>query len=129
MFPLFCSALRPYKWHATMLICHSGGTGRVAAGPAQIAISDAGALAAVVASASSLAASDCRNFEAVITNLNTSFIGPQRSAVVGPVSVAYRRFGPLRSSEKLQRPLVGNLALKRFAASTFHELYGRIALR
>lgn len=91
-------------------------TGVLANAPAPAAFTDAAALAAVVASADglaavisstgTLAADDCRNLNAVISGMDTSFIGPQRSAVVGPVNMAYRRFGPLRSSEKLQKSLV-----------------------
>ena len=77
-----------------------------AATPFAAAIASEDALAAVVASTNGLAADDCRNLNAVLANINTTFIGPERTVAVGPVSVAYRRFGPLRSSEKLQKPLV-----------------------
>ena len=92
------------------------GADALAGAPAPTALTDAAALAAtiatsdslaaIVSSTSGLAADDCRNLNAVLDNINTAFIGPQRTAVVGPVSVAYRSFGPLRSSERLQKPLV-----------------------
>jgi hypothetical protein len=60
----------------------------------------------VVSSADGLAANDCRNLGAVLGNMDTSFLGSMYTAVVGPVSIAYRRFGPLNSSQDAQPPLV-----------------------
>jgi hypothetical protein len=61
---------------------------------------------ATVASTHGLAADDCRNAGAVITGLDTAFLGRQHFATVGRVQVAYRRFGPLELSVPSQRPMV-----------------------
>ena len=60
----------------------------------------------VISSADGLAANDCRNLGAVLGNTDTSFLGSMHTAIVGPVSIAYRRFGPLKSSQDVQPPLV-----------------------
>lgn len=113
--PIIASTFR-HSGEAYNVIRSNDGADALAGAPAPAALTDVAALAAtvsssdglaaVVSSTSGLAADDCRNLNAVLDNINTAFIGPQRTAVVGPVSVAYRRFGPLRSSERLQKPLV-----------------------
>ena len=61
----------------------------------------------MVSSADGLAANDCRNLGAVLGNMDTSFLGGMHTAMVGPVSIAYRRFGPIGSLRDVQPPLVG----------------------
>ncbi len=73
---------------------------------------EASSLASLVTSTDDPAARDCKNYRAVAQNLNVRFLGPERSAAVGPVYVAYRRFGPLdllAPLTGLQRPLVRTL--------------------
>lgn len=70
---------------------------------------DANGLASLVTSTDDPAAKDCHNYRAVVQNIDVRFLGPERTAAVGPVSVAYRRFGPLELLAPitgLQRPLV-----------------------
>ena len=75
------------------------------------AVDEADSLASLVTDTDDPAAKDCKNYRAVAQNFNVRFLGPARLAVVGPVTVAYRRFGPLdllAPLTGLQRPLVSS---------------------
>ena len=67
---------------------------------------DTSGLASRVTSTDDPAAKDCHNYRAVVQNIDVRFLGPERVAAVGPVSVAYHRFGPLELLAPEQRPLV-----------------------
>ena len=78
------------------------------------AVEEASSLASLVTSTDDPAAKDCKNYRAVAQNFDVRFLGPERSVAVGPVTVAYRRFGPLELLAPLtgmQRPLVRSALL------------------
>lgn len=72
-----------------------------------VEVENASNLASSVTSAKDPAARDCHNVQAVAANINVNFLGPEHQALVGPVTFAYRRFGPLEPvTNTPQRTLV-----------------------